>query len=101
MMLNSGAGKPPDPALIAEAIAKLVAHFDSVQIFASRHRKGDNKTEHVTGGYGNWYSRYGQIAEWLNVHEMDAYDKHAGRDEDGEEDEDDDDSCGGQCFGSN
>ncbi len=56
----------PDLVLIQKAIDLLSEHFDSVQIFANRYESGEkNGTIHVDLGYGNWYSRYGQVRDWL------------------------------------
>ena len=44
-------------------VARLCEHFDTVQIFVTRH---DGEYCMVANrGNGNWYARYGQIHEWL------------------------------------
>lgn len=60
-MKNSEAQK-----ILAKAAADLGEHFDCVQIFANTHRPGDSdNTVSLCQGVGNWYSRYGQVREWL------------------------------------
>ncbi len=43
----------------------LSEHFDSVQIFVTRHDPSKDGTVAIHYGLGNWYSRYGQVFEWL------------------------------------
>lgn len=53
-------------ALIKKACRELGEHFDSVQIFASRHEQGVEKgTLDASWGVGSFFSRYGQIKFWL------------------------------------
>jgi hypothetical protein len=40
-------------------------HFDTVQIFATRHVDSETGTVGAQHGEGNWYARRGQVAEWL------------------------------------
>lgn len=55
-----------DMALIREALNKLSEHFDSVQIFATRHESGElDGTVNITLGTGNWFTRYGHVRSWL------------------------------------
>lgn len=44
--------------------AQLMEHFDSVQIFATRHL-GDQGTVHATYGAGNWFARFGHVNTWV------------------------------------
>jgi len=56
-----------DMRRIREACEVLSEHFDSVQIFATRHEMGtDDGTVNVSYGVGNWFARYGQIHQWMN-----------------------------------
>ncbi len=49
---------------VEKAIADLLPYFDTVQVFVSRlEPAGDTMACSV--GRGNWYSRFGQIGEWL------------------------------------
>jgi hypothetical protein len=43
----------------------LSEHFDSVQVFATRHEPTDGGTINVNFGAGNWFARKGQVGEWL------------------------------------
>jgi hypothetical protein len=52
-----------DVALVMAAINSLSEHFDSVQIFITRHE--DQKTTNINAGVGNPFTRQGQIREWL------------------------------------
>lgn len=51
--------------LIQRHIDALMEHFDTVQIFVSKHDSIDNKTGFITKGAGNSYARYGQIKQWV------------------------------------
>jgi hypothetical protein len=52
--------------LMDDALQGLGEHFDSVQIFVTRHEAGEKGgTLAVKRGCGNIYARYGQIREWL------------------------------------
>lgn len=49
-----------------KALEELGEHFDTVQIFATRHESGEEGgTINMAYGAGNWFARYGQIREWL------------------------------------
>lgn len=55
-----------DIKLIEEALNSLGEHFDTVQIFTTRHVPyTEGGTRSAALGVGNWYARYGQVAEWL------------------------------------
>ncbi len=44
----------------------LAEHFDSVQIFVTRHEAGRKEgTVNVNLGAGNWFTRFGQVKEWI------------------------------------
>lgn len=53
---------------IKEAALKLGEHFETVQIFATRHQ---SETEDNTGtvncnyGVGNWFARLGFVKDWV------------------------------------
>jgi len=52
--------------LVKQHVAALSEHFDSVQIFVSRHDPAiQDGTVTVSWGAGNWYARAGQIREWI------------------------------------
>lgn len=52
-----------DLAIIRTAMRGLAIHFDSVQIFCTKH--GGGCSESATDGDGNWWARFGQISEWV------------------------------------
>lgn len=55
-----------DTERVAKAAESLGEHFDSVQIFCSRHESGSHDgTIRVIKGCGNWFARYGQVREWM------------------------------------
>lgn len=55
-----------DVALLQKHVDALGEHFDSVQIFCTRHdpARADG-TVAVQLGVGNWYARYGHITDWI------------------------------------
>ena len=50
---------------VSKAIADLLPYFDTVQIFVTR-LEPDGNTMSCSDGKGNWYSRFGQVREWLD-----------------------------------
>jgi len=42
-------------------------HFDTVQIFATRHLPDRNETTALDCGDGNYYARFGQVEQWLMI----------------------------------
>ncbi len=56
--------------MIQRKACELAEHFDSVQIFVTRHRGGEEMTASYEFGKGNFYARYGQIAEWLSIQDQ-------------------------------
>lgn len=54
------------------ALVLLSEHFDTVQVFCTRHRDDDVGTFSMQKGSGNWYARYGQVCEWITKHDEDA-----------------------------
>lgn len=56
----------PDVIRVKNAALALGEHFDACQIFCSRHEEGKHKgTVNVHIGVGNWFTRYGQIKDWI------------------------------------
>ena len=56
----------PEFEAVLSVARQLGEHFDSVQIFVTRHEPGERDgTVTACAGIGNWYSRYGQIKEWV------------------------------------
>ncbi len=58
--------KDDDLERIKKATQALGEHFDSVQIFCTRHEafKRDG-TVNVNYGEGNWFTRFGQVRDWV------------------------------------
>lgn len=62
-----------EQALLARVASQLGEHFDTVQIFASKHDPAEaDGTVTLNYGVGNWYARYGQVIEWTIKHDEDA-----------------------------
>lgn len=51
--------------IVKRKASEIMEHADSVQIFITKHSGGDCGTVAYAHGQGNWYSRYGQIQEWM------------------------------------
>lgn len=70
-----------DKLKVRKALDDLGEHFDAVHIFASRCESGRlGGTVFVNMGTGNWFTRYGQIREWIVYEDestrTNARDKH-------------------------
>lgn len=51
---------------VRQAMIALGEHFDTVQIFTTRYEpESDHCTVNRSLGSGNWFSRYGQVKEWV------------------------------------
>jgi len=58
--------KDADLDRVKMAAESLGEHFDSVQIFVTRHEpENEGGTVNVAWSVGNWFTRYGQVREWL------------------------------------
>jgi len=56
--------------LVKKACQELGEHFETVQIFVSRHEQGiEDGTLDASWGVGNFFARYGQIRFWLKQQE--------------------------------
>lgn len=53
-----------DSERVESAIQMLSEHFDTVQIFVTRH-DGNVGTASTIMGIGNWFARVGQARDWL------------------------------------
>ena len=62
--METDGGKAEDMRLLDQACARLMEHFDTVQILATR-RHEDGETISAASGQGNFYARYGQAKLWL------------------------------------
>lgn len=59
--------------MIQKSAAQLAEHYDSVQIFVTRQEFGEkNGTIQAAYGVGNFYSRYGQVKEWIAIQDEGA-----------------------------
>lgn len=63
--------KEADMSMLRNATAKLMEHFDTVHIFATRHNGVDGTTT-ACYGEGNWYARRGQVGDWITKQDADA-----------------------------
>lgn len=62
-----------DVERIKTATNGLAEHFDTVQIFCTRHEGGNvDGTINVHWGAGNYFARYGQIKQWMVSEEEDT-----------------------------
>lgn len=58
--------KDDDIERVKRATKALGEHFDTVQIFVTRHEEGqEGGTVNVAWSQGNWFARYGQVREWV------------------------------------
>jgi len=55
----------PDLNLLQAAVGNLAEHFDTVQIFCTRHVSIERSTEQFLAGSGNLYARFGQVKQWV------------------------------------
>lgn len=55
-----------DIEMVNAHVEKLGEHFDTVHVFVTRHEPTtEGGTIGLGIGAGNWFSRYGQIKEWV------------------------------------
>lgn len=67
-MNMNDASKNQDIAIVQKALDGLGEHFDTVHIFCTRYDPvDDGATVHLQRGTGNWFARYGQIRNWLEM----------------------------------
>jgi hypothetical protein len=71
-MNQEEAEEEKDMKLLTSHAAQLAEHFNTVQLFATRHE--DDGTVTVAYGEGNWYARYGQIKLWIKREEVKCVD---------------------------
>jgi len=55
--------KEEDLERVRRHVAQLAEHFDSVEVFCTR--SAGEETMSVNLGAGNWFTRYGQVVEWI------------------------------------
>lgn len=76
--------------IIRSHVARLLEHFDSVEIFVTRQDEESEATDAFNLGGGNLYARIGQIRQWLMM-EDDRVHEHRERMDREAEDEDEED----------
>lgn len=55
-----------DIEMLRKHLNELGEHFDSVQLFVTRHEPEiEQGTITLQMGIGNWFARYGQVTEWV------------------------------------
>lgn len=59
-----------DLAKLKNAVARLMEHFDTVQIFVTRHTA--NGTVNAHWGEGNWFARRGHVGDWITKCDQEA-----------------------------
>ena len=52
-------------AIVKSHANQLAEHFESVQIFVTRHIGDEQGTVRINYGSGNAFARYGQVRQWL------------------------------------
>lgn len=52
-------------AIVDRHVEQLAEHFESVHVFVNRHDGSRGETLCVNRHAGPWFSRYGQIREWI------------------------------------
>lgn len=69
-----------DMKRVEDAVAALGDHFDTVQVFVTRHEAGMvDGTVTISKGAGNWFARFGQVVSWTTV--MKEHDRLRARNE--------------------
>jgi len=58
----------PQERLVEKMMQQLSEHFDTVQIFTTRHEEGE--TSVIETGAGNWFARYGHVRKWVDEQEQ-------------------------------
>jgi len=76
-----------DKEIVGKAIADLMKHFDTVQVFATRVEVQDGKKVTVGAAYGdgNWYARTGQVRSWIDTYGWEDPELTEDEDEEAEE----------------
>lgn len=55
-----------DMERVQTAANQLMEHFDSVQIFVTRHEEAEHQgTININLGSGNYFTRSGHVREWV------------------------------------
>lgn len=56
--------------LVQKHADQLSEHFDSVRIFVTVHKGGEDTSYGQTCGKGNFFAQKGQVSEWLAMQEQ-------------------------------
>ena len=64
----------PVRKMMADMLSQLGEHCDSVRIFVTHHRGGEETTYACTLGAGNYYAQLGQVKQWLEAQDEDNRD---------------------------
>lgn len=57
-----------DMEQVEKALATLAEHFDTVQIFCTRHEAAKRDgTLNLSMGRGNWFARFGHVQSWIET----------------------------------
>jgi len=59
-----------DQEIVDKAREALLEHFDSVQVFVTRHAGERDVTASYETGGGNFYARLGQVHEWIMIQDQ-------------------------------
>mgnify|MGYP003347431584 CR=1 FL=1 len=57
---------PAQTEAVAHAIRLLIEHFDTVQLFATKHDMASDETQAISTGLGNHYARHAHVEAWLD-----------------------------------
>lgn len=64
--MSEESDKVDDLDRVKKACQVLGEYFDTVQIFTTRHEAFTHDgTVNVSYGEGNWFTRFGQVSEWI------------------------------------
>lgn len=63
-MTDEQTEKDRELGIVKSHCAMLQEHFDSVQVFVTRYDSSAG-TVNVAWGSGNYFSRYGQVVQWI------------------------------------
>ena len=63
---ESGINNEEKKDIIEKCCAQLMEHFDTVQIFVTKHIGETGNTMSMDVGGGNWFARLGQVGSWMD-----------------------------------
>lgn len=56
-----------DIEFLKDNVARMMEHFDSVQVFATKVDSENKDTKMYECGRGNWFSRFGVVSLWFKT----------------------------------